>query len=319
LIASVKRLLPIALALALLAPATASAGTVVPDPAARQLTALGGTLVWVSGEGPGQKLMQRGADGAVAPVAGSGDAAFYRSADLGRDAQNRLVLTYARCTTASRCTYVRDDLAGHRSAIKGLAPKRCAVSSTPAVWGSRIAYGLSCFKRSGGKRISDWARTGLYVKARGKAPRRLSTPAEARRAGARSVSDVDLRGSRVAAIYEDIYEFAVVQSVGGKGRTTVRSATTEGDGEQSTAGLTIGTGEVRLWFLTRSSYAGDPAQSVIHRVRAGCHDWQVLTAPSAMDSFDYPYADLTADAGTLYAVDPGTGLVTHAFQPQFGC
>ena len=57
-----RSLLTSLLAAALLAlPATASAADtlVVPDPAAQQITALDGTVVWVSGKFGHQKLMQR--------------------------------------------------------------------------------------------------------------------------------------------------------------------------------------------------------------------------------------------------------------------
>ncbi len=49
----------------------AAADTVVaPDPAAEQVTALGGTLVWVSGDFGEQKLMQRDSNG-IAGVQGA--------------------------------------------------------------------------------------------------------------------------------------------------------------------------------------------------------------------------------------------------------
>ncbi len=62
------------LAAALLAlPATASAADtlVVPDPAAEQITALDGTVAWVSGTFGHQKLMQRTPDGTIAAVQGA--------------------------------------------------------------------------------------------------------------------------------------------------------------------------------------------------------------------------------------------------------
>lgn len=301
-------------------PAGASADTVVADPDARQVTALGGTLVWVSGEGPGQKLMQRSPDGTVAPVAGSEGAAYFRSPDLGRDAAGRLVLTYARCAvTPGKCRYVRDDLAGKRTRLRGLALRRCRVSSLPSIWGKRIAYGLSCVKRTPGL-VADPARSGLYVKRGSRAPKRLSTPRNARRAGARWVEDVDLRGRRVAALYTDISGYAVIQSTSGADRHSSRAATTEGDGEQSVAGVIVGTGDARLWYLTRSSHVDSAPQSIINRRKRDCSDYQVLTGSDEPDAnFDFPYADLAVDAGTLYAVDPGEGIVTHSYQPQFGC
>ncbi len=314
-----KSILPILLAGALVAPPAAAAETVAADPDARQVTALGGTVVWVSGQSPA-KLMQRTADGTISPVPGAGERAAYRNPDLGRNAQGELVLTYARCSTLTKCTYVRDDLAGSATAFKGLAPKQCALSATPAVWRASVAYALSCFERKGGKKVVDAARSGLYLKKGGRTPVRFTAPREARRAGALSITDVDLRGSQIAAVYEDVAAFAVVQSTSGSLRKVKRVASSEGDGDQRAAGVTIGTGDVRLWSLTRGSYAGDPATTIIQRIARTCDDFQTLTAPEGPNrESDHPLVDLSADGATVYAVDPGVGIVTHAYQAGAAC
>ena len=310
-----KSILPTLIAAALLAPAAAHADTVVPDPDAKQLTALGGAIAWVSGESPA-KLKLRAPDGTVTEVA---TATAIRNPDLGRDAKNRLVLTYASCSTLTKCTYVREDFERGRTTFK-LAPKNCALSATPAVWKSSVAYGLGCFKRVDGKRVADYARSGLYLKTGTKKPLRFTAPRNARRTGSLSISDVDLRGAQVAAIYEDISAYAMVQSTTGSLRYSERVASTEGDGEQTAAGLTIGTGDSRLWVMTRSSYAGDPARSVIQRFgKERCSDHQTVTAPAGSSDWDYPYIDLTVDNGTLYAIDAGVGIVSHAYQAMVPC
>ena len=315
-----KSFLPILLAAALVAPAAASAQTVAADPAARQVTALGGTIVWVSGRSPA-RLMQRSPDGTVAPVTGTTELAAYRNPDLGRDAGNRLVLTYSRCTTLTRCTYVRDDLAGRTTRFKGLALKNCTVSSTPAVWGKRVAYGLGCFKRVDGKRVSDFARTGLYFKKGSGKPRLLKSPRLVKKNGSHSVTDVDLRGSRVAAFYSDIWEYVAVKTISGRNLKVTEAAVSEGESDQSAAGLTLGTGDTMLWWLRYGSHTGDPAYSLVERVGAnGCQGRQGLdAAPGPEPYYDYPYVDLTADGGVLYAVDPGVGIVVHEYKADFGC
>ena len=313
-----KLLLPTLLAATLLAPAAARAETVVADPTAWHVTALGGTIVWGTGYAPA-KLMQRSPDGTVAPVAGTAEAYDFRNPDLGRDAQNRLVLTYSHCATLTSCTYVRNDLAGNTTTFKGLAPKDCTLSTAPAVWKSSVAYGLSCVKRVKGKRVGDPARSGLYLKRKGERAIRFSTPKKARRSGAWWVEDVDLRGSRIGALYGDISMFATVQTTSGDLRRTVRVATTEGDGDQRAAGVTIGTGDVRLWSLTRSYHQESPAQTIIHRIAEDCDDYQVLTADAGAAPEDFPLVDLTADGGTLYAVDRGVGIVTHDYARTAGC
>jgi hypothetical protein len=105
-----------------LAPGAALAAdeVVVADPAAEQVTALDGTIVWVRQEGGQQRLMQRTAAGEQ-PVEGAPAARYYRSIDLGRDRSNRLVLTYRRCDTPSRCVDRRDDLRGRRASFRGLS------------------------------------------------------------------------------------------------------------------------------------------------------------------------------------------------------
>ena len=106
-----KARIAILAALAVLAaPAGAHADTTVAsDPAAQDVDALDGTVVWVSGRFGSQRLMQK-TDAGVAPVAGAPVATAYRSIDLGRDAQGGVVLTYLRCRTASSCVARQDDL-----------------------------------------------------------------------------------------------------------------------------------------------------------------------------------------------------------------
>ncbi len=69
--------------------------------------------------------------------------------DLGRDESNRLVLTYLRCVRGtSRCTAFRDDLSGNRRSYRGIARKRCTLTTAPSVWRSQIAYGQQCRTRA---------------------------------------------------------------------------------------------------------------------------------------------------------------------------
>src|SRR4051794_32288639 len=144
------------------ASASAADATFAPDPLADQVTALDGTVVWVSGAS-GRQVIK----GLAAPAP---RARAYRTIDLGRNARGKLVLTYLRCRTFSHCTAFRDDLHGHRSAFRGLAPHGCSLSTAPAVWGRRLAYGLGCRRAS---------RSGLYVNGR-----RMALPRDAVRYGA---------------------------------------------------------------------------------------------------------------------------------------
>src|SRR3954454_22773971 len=124
------RLVPALVALLALAlPAATQADTVVADPAAQQVTALNGTIVWVSGGGP-QTLMQDDASG-DRPVQGAPAAAYYRSIDLGLDRDGELVLTYLRCSSPSRCAARQDDLRGHRTSMSVRLPAGCPMSTAP--------------------------------------------------------------------------------------------------------------------------------------------------------------------------------------------
>jgi len=298
-------------------PRAAHAATpVVADPAARDVTALDGTVVWVSGATGAQTLMQHDATG-DRPVTGAPRAFAYRSIDLGRDRANHLVLTYVRCSTASACAVRRDDLHGHRASVRGLEPTRCSLTTAPALWRTATGYGLLC--RKAGSRTFDAARSGLYVKVDGRSARHLPLPRAAVQAGADSITHVDVRGSRVAAVAADIYAYAFSQTTGGTAMQSARVATSEGDGDEQVAGLALGTTST-LWTLTDSSHAGDPNSARIARLAGGCQTWETMTNPSGPDEADgYPATALAADGTTLYLVVPGTGIVAHAFAPQVGC
>jgi hypothetical protein len=298
------------------APAAGAATTVVADPAARDVTALDGTLVWISGAVGSETLMQHDAAGDH-PVEGAPQAYSYRSIDLGRDRAGKLVLTYVRCSRASACAVRRDDLLGHRASVKGLEPARCALTTPPALWGTAAAFGLLC--RKSGSRAFDAARSGLYVKVDGRPARRLSIPRAATQAGATSVTHVDLRGSRVAAVAADVYAYAFTETTNGTAMRWARVATSEGDGDERVVGLALGTTST-LWSLTDSSYAGDANSARISRQTNGCLTWQTLTNPSGPAEADgYPATALTADGPALYLVVAGTGIVAHEFAPQVTC
>lgn len=296
------------LGLASAAPASAADTTIASDPNAQEVTALDGTVVWVS-DAPGgrQVLMQRTPEGTIRPVTGA-PPALYRSIDLGRDSRNRLVLTYQRCSSPGRCFVRRDDLAGRRAPLRGLGRRGCTLSTTPALWRSRAAYGLEC--RRG--RTYDARRSGLYVKRAGSGPRRMPLPREAVRYGATSVTSADLRGTRAAAIAADIYAYAFSLSVNRTGMRSARVATSEGEGDARARGLALGAGGDQ-WSLTVSEHAGDPPQTIVHRVTARCDEYEVMTSPSQDRGF--PAIDVAVDGRTVHLVVPGTGIVRHDFAP----
>lgn len=310
-----RAILVVAAVAALGSPARAAADPVVAaDPAAQQVTALGGSVVWVSGTFGHQVLMRRTPTG-PARVNGTTEARAYRSIDLGRGPHGGLVLTYWRCVPATHCVAYRDDLRGHRSVFRGLALRRCVLSTAPALWGRRAAYGLSCHK---GKTY-DGGRSGLYVKRGGQPARRLKLPAPAVKFGSTDIASVDLLGTRVAAVAADIYEYAFTESVAGQGLHSYLAAASEGESDEHARGLALGSGG-RMWTLVDYEHTGDPNQAVLHRLTGNCLESErMVTAAGPDDQSGFRAVDVAVDGTVVYLVVPGTGVVRHAFAPERPC
>jgi len=306
---------------ALATPGAASAAdtVVAPDPAADQVAALDGTVVWVSGTDYDQVLMQR-AGGVIKRVEGA-PRAGYISIDLGRDSKGRLVLTYTRCRKTNEpggtCTAKRDDLHGKRASFKNLTLKRCGLSTAPVVWGTRLAYGLSCATPNN---FSDGKRSGLYVKTGAGSPRRLRSPGDAaNKSNNASIKAVDLRGDRVAAITADIAEYAFTRRVDGSGLRSHLVGLGEGDSQSTSMGVSLGTNNA-MWTLSTSETSDEPNRANIYKISSSCYRLESLVNPSGPNQQQgFPATDLAVDRTTLYLVVPGTGIVKHRFAPQGGC
>lgn len=297
---------------ALALPATASAAVVVvPDPAAQQMTALDGTIVWVNGAFGHQRLMQRTPDGTIAAVRGTREARSYRSIDLGHNSDGKLLLTYLRCDTNTSCKALWNDLDGRRATFRKLALPDCAVSTAPSQWRTRIAYGLQCEGSAANRK-----RTGLYVKDGSRAPKRLPRPKDAVRFGVDQIESVDLRGTRAAAVAADIYEYSFSETVAGTDIRSFLAAASEGESDEHARGLAIQSAATH-WTLTDAEHTGDPAEAIIFRRTRSCLQRERLISPpnaGAADQFEA--IDLAVDGATLYLLEPGTGIVTHAFTPD---
>ncbi len=294
-------LILVAVLAALALPAGASAAPV---------SALDRTLVWVSGEFGSQVLMQRTSDGRVERVPGAPVAQAYRSIDLGRDGSNRLVLTYLRCDRGKGCVARRDDLRARRASIRGLMPRNCSLTVAPALWRTRTAYGLACRTAS---------RSGLYVRTSSGSTRRMALPRDATRAGATSITRVDLRGSEVAAVAADIYEYAFAQSVNGSRMRSFLAAASEGESDAHVRGLALGAGGA-LWALTNAEHTGDPRESILYRLEGSCRQFQRLVNPSPADpEADFPADGMGVDHRTVHLSRPDAGIVAHDFAPDFPC
>src|SRR3954471_13283037 len=297
---TLRALLVAAVAALAAAPAAASAAdtTIAADPAAQQVAALGGTVVWVSGTFGKQSLMTVDTPGATPhQVPGVPQARSYPSLDLGRDVAGDLVLTYLQCASPGKCVALRDDLGGHHAGIKGLRPKGCTWSAAPAIWRARMAYGLYCKSKKRG---------GLFVKKVGSPARRLALPKDAVKYDSRLISYVDLRGTRVAAVAADIYEYAFSQTVNGSGMTSIFVAASEGESDEHVRGLSLGNGNT-MWVLVDSLHVGDPNQAVIFR---GTEHETLANPPGTVDD-TYLATGLAVDGDDAYLVAPQTGIVRH--------
>jgi len=297
---------------ALAAPAAAVAAdtVVVADSAAQRLTALDGAIVWVTGEFGAQTLMQRAKDGTTSPVKGAPTASTYNHVDLGLDREGRLGLTYQRCDTPHRCKALHDDLRGHRSSFKNLTIKGCQLSGAVSQWRSRVAYGLFCRK---GGRYADDKRSGLYVKSGSAAPRRLALPKDAARFHISGISSVDLRGTQVAAIASDVYEYAYSQSVAGRGMRSLFAASSEGETDGDARGLAQQSTST-FWTLATEQHLDDPLHARVMRQQGGCLRIERLISPPGV--FSYRATDLAVDGDSLLLIVPGTGIVEHEFVPD---
>ena len=297
-------------------PATA-ADTVVaplsPGTEINRMTALDDTIVWIDG----RRLMERSPDGTVAPVRGA-PKANYLSIDLGRDGYGATVLTYLRCDTKTRCGTYSDDLDGHRVRFKRLAPKGCVVTSAPARWGSRVAYGLQCAKLGGAPRRFDNRRSGLFVRKGAQPPKRLRLPGDIPvPAEVYSIDTVDLRGTNVAALVTDSgsFSYEVVQTIDAK---NARSAFVAGGGDEARdfdGGVSLGTAG-SLWTLTYGFESSDSYSQIDRLADDGCRRTETLPDPP---SDDYPATAMATDGDRIFLFVRGTGIVAHAFAPDGAC
>ncbi|MEA2418781.1 MAG: hypothetical protein QOE60_987 [Thermoleophilaceae bacterium] len=296
-------------------PAVAQAAdpVVVPHDWADQVTALDGTIVWAEGS----QLMKRSPSGVIAPVPGA-PLTSYSGIDLGRNAQGRVVLTYLRCTTVTKCDPYLDDLVGNTVALTGLAPRRCVLANAPSIWGSKMAYMLRCFKLKGRPGVPDATRSGLFVRIGFGAPRRLWLPDGTSRFDPNSPPRVDLRGTIVGAVVGARNKLAITQTIDATRQRVARVAT-QADGQYVTGMALDGSGV--LWTVTQG-YVGDGEDSyatddVISRLGAAtCADSESI--PSEGSTIRAAQA-IAVDGATIYLTTTHSGIVSHVFMPTFTC
>ena len=149
---------------------------------------------------------------------------------------------------------------------------RCAISAI-SQWRTRVAYGLSCSGSLANRKL-----TGLYVRQGSRRPVRLRRPHDAVRFAIREIESVDLRGTRVAAVAGDIYDYSFSETTLGRGMQSFLAAASEGESDASARGLALQDASTH-WTLTLAQHSGDPNASVIFRMRRGCLRAQRLERP----------------------------------------
>ena len=310
-----RHLILLAALAALAVPAAASAAAdtpVVNDPAATEITALDSTIVWVTKGTSGKVLMQKTGNEAPKRVATAPAAKIYSDIDLGHDAHGKLALTYFRCSSFSKCTAYQDNLKGHRSSFKKLKLSHCKLSTAPAVWGKRTAAGFDCTKN----KRNDTKRSGLYVKT-GTKLKRLKLPHDAVKFDTTHVTSVDIKGTRIGAIVQDIYTYTFSESVNGNAIRSAMTADQEGDDDGFTVGLSVNGSPT--WALTTFAHAGDPNQSELLRMTPpSCTQLDITKKASESDE-GFPYTDMSVDGSKVYLLVPGSGIVRHTFAPDKAC
>ena len=304
---------------ALAAPGVASGAdtVIVDDPDANEVAALDGTVVWVSGNddeetrNTNQTLMQH--SGGVTKRVKDAPRANYRSIDLGHDRKGKLVLTYRRCGQ-TKCVPIQDNLKGRRSSFKKLTLKRCELTTAPAMWGARIAYGLLCRKPNN---VTDPKRTRVYVKTGAGTPRRLRSPTND---FARRITSVDLRRNRVAAVADGVADFAFRQKVDATELRSLQVGLAQGDSGSFAKGVSLGTGSA-MWALSSTEPVGKPVGATIFKVLGDCYRSEVLPTPFSDPDKQriVPALDIAVDGTTVYLAVSGVGIVKHEFVPQGDC
>lgn len=297
---------------------------VVDDVGAQQIAALGGTIVWVSGQLGSQSLMIHTPRGDTR-VAGTPRAYDYDWIDLGRDSRGRVVLTYVACTRYQRlaggCTAHLDDLQSHGAPLTGLALAGCQVN-TPAVWGTRTAYNLYCETGHGSRRRQDPVRSGLYVKTATGKPQRLVQPTDRANFAAFADYAVDLRANRVAGLAaSDAGVFGFSETVTGR---ELRSFVAAGslnrpDGRREDApGLALGP-DGALWTLKVTTSPRSPTRVVVSRRAGRCTTSELLTRGPGRNVGPFPGGQLAVDGQLTYLLEQGTGILAHHFKPDHAC
>jgi hypothetical protein len=283
---------------------------------AQFMTALDGAIVKITGAGPNHTLTLRKPDGTVGPVPGA-PARPYRSVDLGHDASGNLVLTYIRCDDGTHCNAYSDDLHGNRASFQALTPARCDLTSAPARWGNRTAYGLLCDKLTGPPNHYDASRSGLFVRTGSGTPKRLLAPSGT----ARWVNRVDLRGTIVGAVAPDNESRAFTQTVDATQLHSMKITDNQGESDDWwTMSMALGSGG-RLWTLVVDSEEfGDDVRQLISRLGPGTCDVESIAVPVDPNTHQaaFPLGAMAVDANTLY-VDTSGGISTRAFTPAAAC
>ena len=301
-----------------IAPAAANASDTahIAEVGPQFMTALDGTVVKIAPAGLRHRLVVRQPDGTFAPLPGA-PVSTYRAVDLGHDGAGDLVLTYIRCDDGTNCRAFSDNLAGHRVMFQHLTSTRCDLTSAPARWRTRTAYGMACDKLTGPPNVFDPSRSGLFVKTGSGAPKRMRLPS----GSPRFVDYADLRGTVVAGVAPSNESDAFTQNVDTTQLRSMQITDNQGETDSwSVMSMALGSSS-RLWTLVlESQEEGDDVTQRISRLTpTSCRVEHVpaLVDPDTQQT-TLQFGALAVDANTLW-LDTASGAITPPFNPTTGC
>jgi hypothetical protein len=295
-----RLLVPVACvsALACVAASPAVADTVVDDDGtARNVSALGGALVWSRKEAKKDFRLVQMVDGEKrdAPVRGSRKPF---DPDLGRDAKGRTLVVYSRCSPM--CDVFEMNLAsGKERRIDAAARRRCAEIS-PSRWGSTLV-----FVREGGRACEP----GLYARRGKRKPKRIlrTREFETDTKPAVSVRETDIRrGAVVATTYAYLGGSSALRKVllWEHARSSAKPCALQQQGTGSVFGIHSLQSPVldgsRVYWARSSS----TSESAFERAEARCGaDYESSPREPGSDE------RLAVDDGTVYYAAAGRGIL----------
>lgn len=285
---------------ALPARAMAADRLVLDDPAAEQVVAARGLLVFVGQDTSNRDVLRRQRGPTVKRLR-SRTAANIKDLDLGSDKRGRTVLVFSRCgdlLRASTCKLFQYDFRRRRTLrLHGVSRRGCEEA------GPSISRGTLVFVRRGSRRR---CRPGIYAKRPGRRGRRIAL----RRAGS-----TDFQAGRIA-FSSSRRGKPTVEVMGLRRRPRAISRFRGAHAGDALLDTTLRGG--RVYWVERNARSADPEQGPDFRLRRRAVSGRGATRSVRLPTTAYTGFALRPSGKVLYSafsdVDPG-GI--FEFRPRF--